>query len=226
MTMLNVNIIIPALNEEEAIQKVLEEIPKNLVKKIIVVDNASTDRTAEKANALGATVVSQNKRGYGRSVLKGLESLDEDCDTVVILDGDHSDFPEDLERLLEPIEKEGADLVIGSRTKNASPGSLMPVQRFGNWLTCALLKIFYGQGFTDMGPFRAMKRSSLSKWKMEDPTFGWNVEMQIKALKHKMKIIEVPVRYRPRIGESKISGSVKGSIKAGTKILWSLWKYS
>lgn len=222
---MSVSIIIPALNEEQAIRRVLEEIPKQEVAEIIVVDNGSTDGTAGAARAMGAKVVAEPRRGYGRAVLRGLQELNGRSDTVVILDGDHSDFPEELPKLLEPIKQGEADLVIGSRTEAALPGSLLPQQRFGNWLTCSLIGILYGQRFSDMGPFRAIRREALEDMRMEDPSFGWNVEMQVKALKRGFRVAEVPVRYRPRIGKSKISGTLKGSVRAGTVILWSLWKY-
>jgi len=221
----NVTVIIPALNEEKAIGRVLEEIPKDHVNRVLVVDNGSTDRTPEVAKMLGAKVLFEPRRGYGRSVLKGIKQLTLECDTVVILDGDHSDYPEDLPDLLQPLEKGEADLVIGSRTQKALPGSLTLQQRFGNWLTCCLIGFFYGCRLSDMGPFRAIRRSTLDALKMRDKNFGWNVEMQIKALRHGFKVAEVPVRYRPRIGESKISGTIKGTVHAGVVILWSVFKY-
>jgi hypothetical protein len=148
-----------------------------------------------------------------------------ECDTVVILDGDYSDFPEELEKLLKPIAANQADMVIGVRTTAALPGSLTPQQRFGNWLTCRLIRAIYGETYTDMGPFRAIRRSALQQMSMEDQNFGWNVEMQSKALRLGFRVGEVAVRYRPRIGKSKISGTVKGSIMAGVIILWSIYKY-
>lgn len=220
-----VTIIIPALNEEKALSLVLAEIPKSLVDEVIVVDNGSTDKTREVASAGGVRVLQEPRRGYGQAVQLGLNNLKPNCDTVVILDGDHSDFPEDLSNLLDPIKRGELDFVIGSRTEAALPGSLMPQQRFGNWLTCVLIQLLYGKRFSDMGPFRALRRSTIEAMKMEDPTFGWNVEMQVKALKMGFRVGEVPVRYRPRIGQSKISGTLRGSFRAGVIILWSIWKY-
>jgi glycosyltransferase involved in cell wall biosynthesis len=221
----DVAIVIPVLNEEQALSLVLRDIPKEHVRTVIVVDNGSTDESARVARDGGAIVVSEPQRGYGRAVQAGLKQVPATCDTVVILDGDHSDFPEDLPSLLAPIREGRADLVIGSRTQAALPGSLMPQQRFGNWLTCVLIQALYRKKFTDMGPFRAITRTALDGLNMEDPTFGWNVEMQVKAVKRQLRIIEVPVRYRPRIGQSKISGTLKGSAKAGLIILYSIWKY-
>jgi len=221
----NVAIIIPAYNEERAIAKVIDEIPKTLVQTVILVDNGSKDQTGAQAKKAGARIVTEQKRGYGRAVLRGIEALPSTCDTVVILDGDHSDYPEDLPKLLDPLLKGEADMVIGSRTEAALPGSLTPQQRFGNWLTCLLMHQMYGVRFTDMGPFRAIRRRSLDQLQMKDKNFGWNVEMQIKALQKGIRVKEVPVRYRPRIGTSKISGTVKGTLMAGTIILWSLYRY-
>lgn len=221
----SVTVIIPALNEEKAIRSVIDEIPKEHVCDILVVDNGSTDKTKEAAQLAGARVVRQPVAGYGRAVLTGIKELEPGCNVVVILDGDHSDFPEELPKLLAPLYDGRADLVIGSRTQAALPGSLMPQQRFGNWLTCALIRLLYGQRFSDMGPFRAIRRDALEALGMVDETFGWNVEMQVKALKQGFSILEVPVRYRPRIGKSKISGTLKGSVRAGVIILWSIYKY-
>jgi len=220
-----VSVIIPVLNEEGAIGKVIEEIPKDWVNHVIVVDNGSSDRTVEVARAAGGTVVHETIRGYGRAVQRGLKELPPECDTVVVLDGDHSDFPEELPILLDPVIKNEADMVIGSRIHAALPGSLTPQQRLGNWLTCLFIRFLYKQCFTDLGPFRAIRRTTLESMKMVDSSFGWNVEMHIKALKMGYRVVEVPVRYRPRIGKSKISGTLKGSLKAGATILWSLYRY-
>ncbi|MCG3206010.1 MAG: putative glycosyltransferase [Elusimicrobia bacterium] len=220
-----VTVIIPALNEAGALPLVLAEIPRAHVDDIIVVDNGSTDPTALVAREGGARVFQVLKRGYGRAVQCGLKNLKPECDTVVILDADHSDFPEELPKLLDPIERGELDFVIGSRTEAALPGSLMPQQRFGNWLACFFIRLLYGQRFTDMGPFRALRRSTIEALKLKEPTFGWNVEMQLKALKMGFRVGEVPVRYRPRIGQSKISGTLRGSLQASVIILRSLWKY-
>ncbi|MGQ0645342.1 MAG: glycosyltransferase [Elusimicrobiota bacterium] len=219
-------VIIPALNEEKALPLVLAEIPRDKAAGVIVVDNGSTDGTAEAARAGGAGVVRENRRGYGRAVLTGLSRLPPECDTVVVMDGDHSDYPEDLGRLLAPLERGEADFVIGSRVLGGAPaGSLTPQQRFGNWLSCFLLWIFFGRKFTDLGPFRAIRRRTLDSLRMEDDGFGWNVEMQIKAVRDGVPTVEVPVRYRPRIGVSKISGTLKGTLLAGTVILWTLFRH-
>lgn len=219
-------LIIPALNEEKALPLVLREVPRDIAHWVIVVDNGSSDRTAEVARAGGALVVKEERRGYGRAVLKGLASLPPACDVVVVMDGDHSDHPEDSGRLVAPILRGDADFVIGSRVLGgAEPGSLAPQQRFGNWLSCLLIRLLFGRTFTDLGPFRAIRREALERLGMEEETFGWNVEMQIKAICAGLRIEEVPVSYRPRIGVSKISGTLGGSFMAGVKILETILKH-
>jgi len=216
----NASIIIPAHNEEKAIGLVVDEIPRENVLEIIVVDNASSDDTAAVAQRHGAHVVYEKRPGYGTACLAGLAAVDDQADVIVILDGDHSDYPEDLPRLLEPIGSDTADFVIGSRTLGgAERGSLQWNQRFGNALACTLIRWLYGVRFTDMGPFRALRRTSFDALGMRDPDFGWNAEMQVKAIENGLRIKEVAVRYRSRIGTSKISGTVKGTILAGTKII-------
>lgn len=216
-------IVIPAFNEEKAIGAVLGEIPRDRTPQIIVVDNGSTDGTADAARSRGASVVAEPRRGYGRAVQAGARALSSDRNVLVILDGDHSDFPEDLPSLLGPLERNEADLVIGSRVLGGAPrDSLTPQQRFGNWLSCRLLALLFGQSFTDLGPFRALRRDLFDRLGLTDPTYGWNVEMQIKALRAGARVREVPVRYRRRIGVSKISGTVKGTVLAGIKILWTI----
>lgn len=213
-----VGVVIPALNEEEAIGKVISEIP-DWVDKIIVVDNGSVDRTALHARAAGAKVVREDEPGYGAACLAGLAALPP-VDVIVFLDGDYSDYPEDMEALVAPIIGGDYDLVIGSRVLgNPERGSLTPVQVFGNWLATRLIRMFWGVKFTDLGPFRAISRNALNAIGMADRNYGWTVEMQVKAAKAGLRCMEIPVRYRRRIGSSKVSGTVQGSVKAGVKIL-------
>jgi glycosyltransferase involved in cell wall biosynthesis len=226
---ISVVVIIPALNEEKAIGKVIEEIPKESVNQIVVGDNGSVDRTRDIAIEAGAIVVSEPELGYGAACLKAMahiKELDRKPDVVVFLDGDYSDHPKELPKLIEPILKNGFDLVIGSRNLGgAEPGSLTPQQVFGNWLATGLLKLIYHVEYTDLGPFRAIRYDALLALEMEDRNYGWTVEMQIKAAKKKMKTCEVSVHYRNRIGQSKVSGTVKGSVMAGYKIIKTLIKY-
>lgn len=224
-----ISVIIPAFNEENGIGQVIAEISRDLVDEIIVVNNASTDNTERIAKEAGATVLREPTPGYGRACLKGIHYLQHSSvppDIVVFIDADHSDYPEEITTLVNPILVNDVDLVIGSRalgTKEA--GSMTPQQIFGNWLATRLLKLLYKVRFTDLGPFRAIKFSSLVELDMQDKTYGWTVEMQLKAAKKKMKCVEVPVRYRKRIGFSKISGTVKGTIMAGYKIIGTIFKY-
>ncbi len=216
---MRVAVIIPARNEALALGQVLSEIPSEAVHQVIVVDNGSTDGTAQLAEELGAQVVSEPTSGYGRACRAGLAALDQSIDTVVFMDGDHSDYPEELSMLLEPIANGQADLVIGSRALQAQPGSLTLQQRFGNRLACWLIRRFFRFRYTDLGPFRAIRRDALARLHMQDQAFGWTVEMQAKAVLHGLRIVEVPVRYRRRIGRSKISGTVRGTILAGAAII-------
>ena len=220
-----VAVIIPAHNEEASLPRVLEAIPKDCVNSVIVVDNGSTDATARVAREHGAVVVSEPKRGYGYACLAGIqEALQSDPDLLVFLDGDYSDYPEDMPELLDAIGR-GNDLVIGSRMiGEREPGALLPQALFGNWLATLLIRIFWGYRFTDLGPFRAVKTESLLRMKMSDGTYGWTVEMQIKAAKLGMICTEVPVRYRKRIGVSKVTGTVSGTIKASWKILYTIFR--
>ena len=224
-----IKVIIPAYNEEDSIAKVINDIPK-IVSEIIVVNNNSSDKTSEAAKLAGATVLSEENKGYGNACLKGLEyvaSFSEKPDIIVFLDGDYSDYPDELSKIIAPIIDEDFDLVIGARVKELREnGSMTLPQEFGNWLATSLMKLFFNSTFTDLGPFRAIKYNKLLDLKMEDKTYGWTVEMQLKALKRKYKYMEVPVRYRNRIGVSKVSGTLKGAIFAGVKILSWIFKYS
>ena len=221
---LRVGVIIPARNEEAAIGRVLAGVPREGVRDIIVVDNGSTDATAEAAAAAGARVVREPTPGYGRACLAGLAALSPDVDTVVFLDGDHADYPEELPRLLAPIAHGEADLVIGSRAALAEPGSLTPQQQLGNRLACTLMRLCFDVRATDLGPFRAIRRDALERLGMRDQAFGWTVEMQAKSARAGLRVVEVPVRYRPRFGRSKISGTLTGTIRAGVAILSTIAK--
>lgn len=213
-----ITVIIPARNEVGAIGKVITEIP-DYVSEIIVADNGSTDGTSAAAQALGARTVYAAQAGYGRACLAGMAAA-APSDIIVFLDGDASDYPADMDKLLAPILSGEADFIVGSRlTGTREKGSLTPQQAFGNRLACALMSFFWKSTFTDLGPFRAIRTDTLSKLNMQAPTFGWTVEMQVRALKQGIKYREVPVRYRKRIGVSKISGTVKGVIFAGYYIL-------
>ncbi|MFY8036008.1 MAG: glycosyltransferase family 2 protein [Cyclobacteriaceae bacterium] len=222
-------VIIPAFNEENGVGLVIEEIPKDFVSEIIVINNASTDNTEQVAKQHGAIVLQEPVPGYGRACLKGIDYLQKSKtppDIVIFLDADHSDYPQEMKRLVEPIERDGIDLVIGSRalgTKEA--GSMTPQQIFGNWLATRLLKLLYGVKFTDLGPFRAIRYAKLIELNMQDKTYGWTVEMQLKAAKQGMACVEVAVGYRKRIGFSKISGTVKGTVLAGYKIITTIFRY-
>lgn len=224
-----VRVIIPAFNEENGVGQVVNEIPKQLVTEIIVVNNNSNDKTSEVAKAAGATVLDEPKAGYGRACLKGMDYLtkiQDKTDIVVFLDADHSDYPEEMTMLIQPILDDKVDLVIGSRALgNKERGSMTPQQIFGNWLATRLLKLFYNVTFTDLGPFRAIRYDKLLELNMQDKTYGWTVEMQVKAAKQKMRCTELPVRYRKRIGYSKVSGTVKGTVLAGYKIITTIFKY-
>lgn len=224
-----VKVIIPAFNEEHGVGHVINEIPKHIISEIIVVNNGSTDNTVHVATNAGATVLHEPVSGYGRACLKGIEYLSASVvkpDIVVFLDADHSDYPEEIEQVIKPILNREADLVIGSRALgNKEKGSMTPQQIFGNWLATRLLKTFYDVSFTDLGPFRAITYARLMELNMQDKNYGWTVEMQLKAAKKGLRCVEVPVRYRRRIGYSKVSGTVKGSVMAGYKILYTIFKY-
>jgi len=227
--MTNIKVIIPAFNEADSIVKVIQEIP-NSVSEIVVVNNNSSDDTALNASKAGATVLSENNKGYGYACLCGIDYISkqgETPDIIVFLDGDYSDYPEELTKVVRPILEDNIDFVIGSRRKEIRErGSMTPQQIFGNWLATSLMKLFFRATFTDLGPFRAIKYEKLMALGMQDKTYGWTVEMQLKALRQKLTYVEVPVRYKKRIGISKVSGTVKGSIFAGIKILGWIFKYS
>lgn len=218
-----VSVIIPAINEQDSIGLVIRDIPKHIVSEIIVVDNGSTDRTADTARDAGARVVRENQRGYGAACLRGIASAD-NPDIIVFLDGDYSDYPEEMERIIDPLLKGEADLVIGSRTAGAgSKRALPPHAYWGNRLTAWLINVLYRHQFSDFGPFRAITGKGLTKLGMRDTNYGWTVEMQVKAIIHGLTVIEVPVSYRKRIGTSKVSGTMSGSIKAGMKMLYTVF---
>ncbi|NNK26711.1 MAG: glycosyltransferase family 2 protein [Flavobacteriaceae bacterium] len=224
-----IKVIIPAYNEAESIGNVIKDIP-DIVDEVIVVSNNSNDDTIKNAEVAGAKVLSESQKGYGYACLKGMSYIveqDQKPDIVVFLDGDYSDYPEELTMIVEPIIKDNLDFVIGARVKRLREnGSMTIPQIFGNWLATTLMRIMYGARFTDLGPFRAIKYDKLLALDMEDKTYGWTVEMQLKALKQGLTYTEIPVNYRNRIGVSKVSGTVKGAIFAGLKILGWIFKYS
>ena len=222
---MNVSVIIPAFNEEESIGKVIADIPKACVQEIIVVDNGCLDRTAEVARAAGARVVREECRGYGSACLAGIAALNAP-EIVVFLDGDYSDFPSEMPLLLQPILAGDAEMVIGSRIRGVrEKGALLPQARFGNALATFLIRLLFHVHYTDLGPFRAIRYEQLLAMDMQDKTFGWTVEMQVKAAKMGLRVCEVPVNYRKRIGQSKITGTVKGTILAGYKIIITILRY-
>ncbi|WP_411274721.1 glycosyltransferase family 2 protein [Daejeonella sp.] len=227
--MKRIKVIIPAYNEEKSIGQVIYEIPE-IVEEIIVVSNNSNDATIENAHKAGATVLSESRSGYGNACLKGIEYISQQKippDIVVFLDGDYSDYPEELLKLIAPIIENDIDFVIGARVKELREnGSMTPQQIFGNWLATFLMKWLFASKFTDLGPFRAIKYNKLIELKMIDKTYGWTVEMQLKALKQKLTYVEIPVRYKKRIGISKVSGTVNGTVMAGVKIIGWIAKYS
>lgn len=224
-----IKVIIPAYNEEKAIANVIKEIPKT-VSEIIVISNNSTDNTIKSAAEAGATVLSENKKGYGYACLKGMEYISNQeikPDIIVFLDGDYSDYPEELTQIIAPILHDNIDFVIGARVASLrEKHSMTPQQIFGNGLATFLMKLLFKAKFTDLGPFRAIKYEKLLALNMQDKTYGWTVEMQLKVLKQKMSYVEIPVRYKNRIGVSKVSGTVKGSVMAGIKIIGWIFKYA
>ncbi|WP_283639956.1 glycosyltransferase family 2 protein [Mesonia mobilis] len=224
-----IKVIIPAFNEADSIGLVIQDIP-DLVEEVIVVSNNSTDQTEENARKAGASVLTETRKGYGYACLKGMDYVaaqQEKPDIIVFLDGDYSDYPEQLSAIIQPILQENIDFVIGARVDRLrEEGAMTFPQIFGNWLATRLMRLFFGARFTDLGPFRAIKYEKLLALKMEDKTYGWTVEMQLKAIKQKLSYVEVPVNYRNRIGVSKVSGTLKGAVMAGVKILGWIFKYS
>jgi glycosyltransferase involved in cell wall biosynthesis len=225
----NVVIVIPAYNEENAVGKVVKALPSEWVREVIVINNNSNDQTAYVARNAGATVLDESLQGYGNACLCGLRyiaQMQEKPDIVAFIDADYSDYPEELPSILRPILEDKVDLVIGSRALgDRAKGAMMPQQLFGNWLATTLIRWLYKVNFTDLGPFRAIRYSALEKIDMQDKTYGWTVEMQVKAAKLKMTCLEVPVSYRVRVGKSKISGTLKGTILAGYKIITTIFKH-
>ena len=226
-----IDVLIPAWNEEKALPLVIAAIPKSWVRQVIVCNNGSTDNSEAAAKQAGAIVVTENKRGYGSACLAGMRYLEnlppsEQPEIVVFLDGDFSDFPEELPEVAGPIIDNEMDMVIGSRSLgDLAPGAMTIPQRFGNWLAPMMIRVLFGYRFTDLGPFRAIRWKSLLQLDMRDPNFGWTVEMQVKAAKHQLRCTEVPVKYRKRAaGKSKVSGTIKGSVLAGWKIITTILK--
>lgn len=218
--------VIPALDEEEAIASVVEAVRAEAVDEVIVVDNGSRDRTASRAVAAGARVVREPQRGYGSACLAGVRAA-AGCDILVFLDGDGSDVPADLARLLAPIRDGRADVVLGSRARALrEPGSLAPHQLWGNWVVLQLLRLLYDLRLTDFGPFRAVRSAAFHRLGMSHPTYGWPVEMVVKAARRGLRIAEVPVRYRRRVGRSKVAGTVRGSVLAGYHLIATALRYA
>jgi hypothetical protein len=217
-------VVIPALDEERSLPLVLGDLPP--VGWVFVVDNGSTDNTAQVAESAGAQVISEPRRGYGSACLAGIaQARAAGAEIIVILDGDHADEPALIDRLLQPILDGAADLVLSDRTQLAEPDALLPHQRHGNRLATALIHLATGHRYADMGPFRAVRTDALARLDMQDRNYGWNVEMQMKAIQRGLRVREVPMPYRTRVGVSKISGTLRGTVAAGSKIIWSVWRY-
>ena len=226
--MQRIKVIIPAYNEQDSIGLVVGDIPR-IVDEVIVVNNNSSDDTVKVARAAGATVLSEKRSGYGYACLKGIDyikGLETKPNIVVFLDGDYSDYPEELVQIVAPIQNGTADFVVGARVKELrAQGSMTPQQVFGNWLACFLMKILYKSTFTDLGPFRGIRWNTLVDLNMSDKTYGWTVEMQLKVLNKAISYQEIRVSYRERIGVSKVSGTLKGTIFAGIKIIGWIFKH-
>jgi len=224
-----IKVIIPAHNEAQSIDKVIMDIP-NFIDEVIVADNNSTDQTAKVAKNAGASVCFEAQKGYGYACLKAMNYVQNQAtkpDIIVFLDGDYSDYPEQIFELIKPIVNDGYDFIVGARDKKLrEDGAMTFPQRFGNVLATTLMHLMYGAKFTDLGPFRAIKYKQLLALNMQDKTYGWTIEMQLKALKYKLKYKEVPVKYRNRIGKSKVSGTLNGAVMAGVKILSWVFKYA
>lgn len=225
---MKVVVVIPAFNEASSIGLVIRDLPDGVVSDVIVVNNASTDETVRNASAAGAIVVTENRKGYGFACLKGIERARQlEPDVIVFLDGDYSDHPDEIVDLLKPIEQDVADFVVGSRIQgDRERGAMLPQALIGNRLACFLMKRFWGVHYTDLGPFRAIRWSALEALEMKDQTFGWTIEMQIKAAEHGLRIAEVPVSYRRRVGVSKITGTISGTVKASVKILTTIFRFA
>ena len=221
-------VIIPAFNEARAIGRVIGDIPNTLVDEVVVVNNASTDETERNARAAGATVLSEPRQGYGYACLRGIEyAKTKQPDVIVFLDGDYSDHPDEMPRLVVPIRRGEADVVVGSRIRGETePGAMLPQAQIGNRIACMLMRWIWGADYTDLGPFRAIRFRDLLALNMQDTTFGWTIEMQIKAVRAGLRIREVPVSYRKRVGVSKITGTISGTVKASTKILWTIGRFA
>lgn len=221
-----VTVVIPAYNEEKSLPLVLDDISRELADDIIVVDNGSDDHTSDVADGKGVRVISEIRKGYGSACLKGLAESGK-TDIIVILDADYSDYPEEMIRLVQPIAEGKYDFVLGSRIMGRiEKNAMAPQAYYGNKLACFLIKMLFGYKYTDMGPFRAIRYDALMGMNMIDSNYGWNAEMQIKALRKKLQVKEVPVNYRARLGKSKISGTVKGTVFAGYKIIYTIFKYA
>ncbi len=224
-----IDVVMPAFNEEASLPKVLAEIPRPPVRRMVVADNNSRDRTAEVGRQGGAIVVPAPIPGYGSACLAAVDYVrqNDPPEIVVFLDADYSDHPDELPRVVEPILAGRADVVIGSRILGQrQKGALLPQARMGNFVACTLIRWLYGHRYTDLGPFRAIRWQAFEQLEMSDPDFGWTAEMQVKALRQGLRVLEVPVSYRKRVGVSKITGTIRGTVMAGYKILWTVFRYS